>query len=103
MQGVIVTPVQELLSIEDLKKKSLPPITTILDREVKPMILSNGYLHCFTQMGNIQGQYLASHSHISNWKGSDDNVEGHYRYFLQNLMLNRYSHCLEAALKLNEV
>ena len=103
LQGVSISPVQELLSIDDLKKKNLSSVVTMLDKEVKPLILSNGFLHCFTPLGNVQGQYLASHSHISNWKGDDDNVEGHYRYFLQNLMLGRFSHCLEAAIYLNEV
>lgn len=101
IQGTQVTPVKELLSIEDLKK-SLPPIITLLDKDVKPLILSNGYLHCFTQMGNVQGQYLASHSYIPSWKGSEDSTEGNYRFFLQNLMLHRYSFCLESAEYLKE-
>ena len=100
-QGTIVGPVKELLSIEDLKK-NLPPIVTLLDKDVKPLILSNGYLHCFTQVGSVQGQYLASHSYVPNWKGSDDTTEGNYRFFLQNLMLHRYSFCLEAAGYLKE-
>ena len=75
----------------------MPPIVTSLDKDVKPLILSNGYLHCFTQVGSVQGQYLASHSYIPNWKGDEDTTEGNYRFFLQNLMLHRYSFCLEAA------
>ena len=42
-QGIMVTAVRELLSIEDIKK-NLPPIVTILDKDVNPLILSNGYL-----------------------------------------------------------
>lgn len=90
-----------MLSIDDLKK-NLSPIITLLDKDVKPLIVSNGYLHCFTQLGSVQGQYLASHSYVPNWKGGEDTTEGNYRFFLQNLMLNRYSFCLEAAGYLKE-
>jgi len=31
------------------------------------------------------------------WRGEVDNEEGHYRYFLQNLALNRFAECFKAA------
>ena len=55
-----------------------------------------------TPAGTVQGQYLASHSYLPLWKGKNDSPEGHFRYFLQNLSLNKFSNCLVAAGYLGE-
>ena len=73
------------------------PFITKLDKGLKPMIVTDGYLFSLTPGGTIQGNYLASHSYLPLYKGHEDSNEGHLRYFLQNLALRRFSYCLVAA------
>eukprot|EP00357_Protocruzia_adherens_P031508 CAMPEP_0115034576 /NCGR_PEP_ID=MMETSP0216-20121206/40747_1 /TAXON_ID=223996 /ORGANISM="Protocruzia adherens, Strain Boccale" /LENGTH=1399 /DNA_ID=CAMNT_0002413515 /DNA_START=36 /DNA_END=4235 /DNA_ORIENTATION=- len=97
LHGPRVKPIRELLSIEDLEQDPVPIITT-LEHGLKPIILSNGYLVCQSSVDtNVGGQYLASHSYLTQWKGETDAKEGHYRYFLQNLALNRFTQCFFVA------
>ena len=56
-----------------------------------------GFVNYQLPDGKIQGQYLASHSYFNMWRGENDTEEGHYRYFLQNLALNRFAECFKAA------
>ncbi len=76
-------------------------MVTILDRGSKPLSLVNGFLKVFTSTGTIQGQNLTSHSYLGSYKMAEDNKEGHFRYFLQNLSLNKFNNCLVASVYLD--
>jgi len=101
LQGPVVESVQELLSIEDLEQPERPAVT-ILDKEIKPLVLTNGQLCCFSEAsGSARGNYLSSHSYLDMWRGRNDNTDGHYKYFLQNLSIKRFKDCYSVAEKLN--
>ncbi|EGR31945.1 WD repeat protein [Ichthyophthirius multifiliis] len=102
INGTIIQPVQELLAIEQIKQPG-QPVLTILERGIKPIALTNGYLKCFTANGTIAGQSLTSHSYLNNYKGAEDTEQGQYRYFLQNLQLHKYNNCLLAACILDNI
>ena len=68
---------------------------------MKPLSLTNGFLRIFTPQGTVQGQNLTSHSYLTQYKGVEDNREGHFRYFLQSLSINKFNNCLIAAMNVN--
>ena len=59
-------------------------------------------MFCLTAAGQIQGQYIATHSYLPLWKGKSDSKEGNFRYFLQNLALKKFSNCLKSTEYLDE-
>lgn len=70
---------------------------TYYDRDLKPIVLKGGFVYSSARGDGVRGQYLSTHSYMSNWRGESDSDEGHLRYFLQSLALNRYSQCIEVA------
>ena len=91
--GAVVEPVRELLSVEDLNNE-LREAVTIVEKGNRPLIVCNGILFCHSEnQGTIRGNFLTSHSYLNQWRGRSDTSEGHYRYFLQNLVLRRYTQC----------
>jgi len=70
---------------------------TYYDRDLKPIILKGGFVYSHARADGVRGQYLSTHSYMSNWRGESDTDEGHLRYFLQSLALNRYTQCIEVA------
>lgn len=86
----------EFLKLEDVEKNK-NGVVTYYDRDLKPLILKNGFVYSSARSDGIRGQFLQTHSYINSWKGPDDNDEGHLRYFLQNLALHRYQNCIEVA------
>ena len=72
-------------------------VMTTIELGLKPIILRNGYIYCHSKSEGIRGQYLATHSYINNWHGATETDEGHYRCFLQNLALSRFSPCFQVA------
>jgi WD repeat-containing protein 19 len=118
LEGATVVHLQEYLKLEGLLKSynlfmlididqlSMGVVTKI-ETDLKPIILKNGYVFCHSKSEGIRGQHLATHSYIENWRGIhviliffkriQDTEEGHYRCFLQNLALNRFSDCFKVA------
>jgi len=72
-------------------------VVTIIDRDMTPVILKDGYVYSNTRTDGIRGQYLTTHSYMSSWRGANDSDEGNLRYFLQNLACHRYEEALEVA------
>lgn len=70
---------------------------TYLDRDLKPLILKNGFVYSHAISDGITGQYLQTHSSISSWRGDQETDEGHLRYFLQSLALNKYQNCINVS------
>ncbi|CAK84014.1 unnamed protein product (macronuclear) [Paramecium tetraurelia] len=104
LQQEMVHPVLEYLSMEDLQKSSPPnPSVTEIEKGVQALSLTNGTLKCFTMSRNVMGQPLISHSYLKSYKGADDNNEGHFRYFLQNLALFKFANAHKAALNLKNL
>ena len=96
LYGDSVSPVPELLSLEALQNPT-SPVTTVLEKGLQALSIVNGLLKCYTLTGSVQSQYLASHSYLNSYKGADDNYEGHFRYYLQNIALMKYANALVAA------
>jgi hypothetical protein len=92
--GHIVTPVNEILSIEKAEQEEGEPTCTKVESNV--LTLSQGNLF---YMSGISVNYvpLVSHAFLNNYSFENDNLEGHTRYFFANLSLKRYPQCLIAA------
>lgn len=100
LYGPMIEPVRELLSVEDLDK-TLRESITVIEKGNKPILLFNGILFCLNEsQGNVKGNFLSSHTYLSQWRGRSDSPEGHYKYFLQNLILKRFQQCYLVAEKL---
>jgi len=98
--GAMVEFIRELTSIEDLSQEPKESIT-LMEKGHKPLLLNNGLLYCYSQSeGMVKGNYLSSHSYLTQWRGRSDVSEGHYKYFLQNLAIKRFHQCFLAAEKL---
>ena len=91
--------VRSLLSIDEIDSSNKVCITH-LDKKVRGISFSNGYLNCMAQNGSMYGQQLLTHNLQNTYKYEDETNENHYRYFLQSLMLNRFKQCLYPASKL---
>ena len=103
LYGPKVDPLRELLSIEDLDRNTRDSVT-MLEKGLKPLILSKGVVFCHSEnSGTVKGNFLSSHTYLSLWRGKNDTPEGHYKYFLQNLALKRFNHCYHVAEKLGTV
>lgn len=103
LYGPQVEPIRELLSIEDLAKE-LRESVTVVEKGQKPLLVCNGILFCHSEaQATIRGNFLSSHSYLTQWRGRSDTQEGHYRYFLQNLALKRFHQCYLVAEKLGGV
>jgi WD repeat-containing protein 19 len=97
LTGGKVEPTAELLSVEDITAEPKENFTGI-EAGLKPMLLNNGLLFFQVESeANLRGNFLASHSQVTQWRGRSDTSENHYRYFLQNLALKRFSACTLAA------
>lgn len=96
MEGPSITHLTEYLKLEEVDKPK-PGIVTYIDKDLKPIILKNGFVYSYARSNGIRGQYLATHSYVGQWRGQNDSDEGHLRYFLQCLASHRFGECIEAA------
>ncbi|CAD8171970.1 unnamed protein product [Paramecium pentaurelia] len=103
-QQEMVHAVLEYLSMEDLQKSASPKLSiTELEKGIQALSLTNGTLKCFTMTRNVIGQPLISHSYLKQYKGADDTNDGHFRYFLQNLALFKFSNAYKAVVNLKNL
>jgi WD repeat-containing protein 19 len=103
LYGPNVDTLRELLSIEDLDRNTRDSVT-MLEKGQKPLVLYKGIVFCHSEsQGNIKGNFLSSHTYLSQWRGKNDTPEGHYKYFLQNLVLKRFKACYPVAERLGGI
>jgi WD repeat-containing protein 19 len=96
LEGTQIIHLPEFLKLEEVDKNK-PGVVTYVDRDLKPVILKNGFVYSHTKSDGIRGQYLQTHTSLNSWRAQNDSDEGHLRYFLQNLALQKYSNCIEVA------
>jgi hypothetical protein len=63
MEGPSITQLTEYLKLEEVDKPK-PGIVTYIDKDLKPIILKNGYVYSYARSNGIRGQYLATHSYV---------------------------------------
>ena len=103
LYGSTVDPLRELLSIEDLDRNTRDSVT-MLDKGNKPLLVNKGVVFCHSEStGTVKGNFLSSHTYLNQWRGKSDTPEGHYKYFLQCLVLKRFNQCYHVAEKLGGV
>ena len=86
----------EYLRIDDIEKQNKGVVTQV-DKDLKPIILKNGFVYSHARTEGVRGQYLSTHSTMQSWRGEHDSEESHVRYFLQNLAIHSFQNCLHAA------
>ena len=96
MEGPQIIHMPEYLKLDEIDKEK-PGVVTIIDKDMTPVILSDGYIYSSTRADGIRGQYLTTHSYMNQWRGQNDSDEGHLRYFLQNLAAHKYEDAIEVA------
>ena len=96
LEGPTIVHLPEFLKLEDVDK-NLMGVQTEIERGLSPIILKGGYILSHSKTEGIQGQYLTTHSYLNSWRGTHDSEDGHLRYFLQNLAINRFEACFEVA------
>jgi WD repeat-containing protein 19 len=96
LEGSQIIHLPEYLKLDDVEKTKAGTVTFV-DRDLKPLILKGGFVYSHARSDGIRGQYLQTHSYLNSWRGPSDSDEGHLRYFLQNLALQKYSNCVEVS------
>lgn len=96
LEGPSITHLPEYLKLEEVDKPK-PGVVTYIDKDLKPIIMKNGFVYSYARSDGIRGQFLTTHSYIAQWRAQNDSDEGHLRYFLQCLSAHRFSECMEAA------
>lgn len=81
LEGPTVKHLPEYLKLDQIDKQR-PGVVTYYDRDLKPIILKGGFVYSHARADGVRGQYLSTHSYMSNWRGESDTDEGHLRYFL---------------------
>lgn len=96
LDGAQIIHLPEWLKLEEVNTNKAG-LVTYLDRDLKPLILKNGFVYSHAISEGITGQFLQTHSSINSWRGDQETDEGHLRYFLQCLALNKYQNCINVA------
>ena len=96
LDGAQIIHLPEWLKLEEVNTNKAG-LVTYLDRDLKPLILKNGFVYSHAISEGITGQFLQTHSSINSWRGEQETDEGHLRYFLQCLALNKYQNCINVA------
>ena len=106
LNGPYIRTLKELYYLEDLedeKMKEAKPASTTVDPGCYPFYLESGCLSVFIRTEKETKELiLNSHYWLFNWKKEGDSEDGHKKYFVQNLLLEKYTACLEACKYLNE-
>jgi hypothetical protein len=69
LDGPQIIHLPEYLKLEEVEKNKAG-IVTYLDRDLKPLILKNGFVFSSAASDGIRGQYLQTHSTLNSWKGA---------------------------------
>lgn len=96
LDGPQIIHLPEYLKLEEVEQNKAG-IITYLDSDLKPLILKAGFVFSSALSDGIRGQYLQTHTTLNSWKGANESDEGHMRYFLQCLALQKYQNCIEVA------
>ena len=81
LEGPQIIHLPEYLRLDEVDKQK-PGVVTTIDKDMKPVILKDGYVYSNTGVDGIRGQYLTTHSYLNQWRGENDSDEGNLRYFL---------------------
>jgi len=54
----------EYLKLDEIDKEK-PGVVTLIDKDMTPVILSDGYIYSSTRVDGIRGQYLTTHSYMN--------------------------------------
>jgi hypothetical protein len=81
LEGPQIIHLPEYLKLDEVDKNK-PGVITYIDKDLKPIILTGGFLYSHARTDGIRGQYLSTHSYVNNWRGLQDTDEGHLRFFL---------------------
>lgn len=57
LEGTQIIHLPEFLKLEEVDK-SKPGVVTFVDRDLKPIILKNGFVYSHAKSDGIRGQYL---------------------------------------------
>lgn len=77
-------------------------VETKIHRDLTPILLKRGYIYAHSPAEGIRGEYLATHSYISSWRGANDSEDGNLTYFLQNMAVQNFKECFNVAAIVNE-
>lgn len=97
-----VRAVREIIEISKVFSEEGELSCTVISKSNKTINLSDGMVYLLTPQATITFIPLSSHSYLRNYKRGGENDQGHLRYFLQNLSLNRFKEALLAAQFLKE-
>lgn len=89
LDGPTILHLSRFNNMEDIDKNN-QGVETQIHRDLTPILLKNGYIYTHSPSEGIHGEYLATHSYISSWRGVSDGEDGHISYFLQNLAIHNF-------------
>ena len=90
----IVTPVKEILALEQVENEEGEPTATKVEKNV--LTLSQGFIFFMSGI-SVNFVPLTSHAYFANYSFENDTLEGHSRYFFSNISLRRFQQALVAA------
>lgn len=96
LDGPTIIHIPRYSKIEDLDK-STQGVETKIGKDSNPIMLKSGYVYTHSPAEGVRGEYLSTHSYISSWRGHNDTEDGHLTYFLQNIAIQRFGECFNAA------
>ena len=96
LDGPTILHIPRYSKIEDLDKTT-QGVETKISKDWNPIMLKNGYVYTHSPAEGVRGEYLSTHSYISSWRGHNDTEDGHLTYFLQNIAIQKFSECFNAA------
>jgi len=68
LEGPAIIHLPEYLKLDEVDKTK-PGVVTYVDKDLKPIILKGGFVYSHARTDGIRGQYLATHSYITSWRG----------------------------------
>lgn len=64
LEGSQIIHLPEYLKLDEVDKNK-QGVVTFVDRDLKPIILKNGFVYSYARQDGIRGQYLATHSYLN--------------------------------------
>ena len=101
LDGPTILHLSRFNKLEDVDKNT-QGVETQIHRDLTPIMLKNGYVYTHSPAEGIRGEYLATHSYISSWRGVNDSEDGHLTYFLQCMAIQNFAECFNVAALVDE-
>lgn len=96
LDGPTILHISRFDRIEDVDKTN-QGVETKIHRDLLPITLKKGYVYTHSPAEGIRGEFMATHSYMSSWRGSSDTEDGHLNYFLQNMAIQNFAECFNVA------